>query len=419
MEKKQKNEILAPAGDMECLQNALYFGADAVYLAGREFGMRTAPENFDRAGLKEAVQAAHHKGAKLYVTCNILPRNDQLPRLPGFLEYISQCGADALIIADMGVLALAKKYAPQVDVHISTQAGIVNYESAGAFYNLGASRVVLARELSLEEIAQIRAKTPSGLELECFVHGAMCVSFSGRCLLSSYLTGRDANRGDCAQPCRWKYHLYEESRDGRFFPVEEHKDGTYLYNSRDLCMIDHIKALVQAGVFSFKIEGRAKSAYYTAVVTNAYRKALDDYYQNGHTESYAVPGWIRQELDKISHREYSTGFFFGGEPGQTQDNGGYIRNYEVVAVCIGKQGGRAVVTQRNRFFAGDMVDVLPYSGIPFETKIRSIYDSWGNPVESAPHPMQELLIETDDEISGGAILREKRAAAQFEKMYEK
>lgn len=405
---EKRCEILAPAGDMECLASALRFHADAVYLAGQEFGMRTAPKNFDIEGLTKAVKLAHEQGAKLYVTCNTLPRNEEIGRLPAFLEAVGQAGADALIIADIGVLELAKKYAPQTEIHISTQAGIVNYASANAFYNMGASRVVLARELTLEDIAGIRAKIPAALEIECFVHGAMCVSFSGRCLISAYLTGRDANRGDCAQPCRWKYHLYEESREGRFFPVEEENGGTYLYNSRDLCMIEHIPELVKAGVSSFKIEGRAKSAYYTAVVTNAYRKALDDFYENGANAGCQLPNWISRELNKISHREYSTGFFFGGEPGQTVHNGGYIRQYEVAAVCEEYKDGKAYITQRNRFFRGDTVDVLPPDGLSFETAVLELYDEYGNPVESAPHPMQRLAAVTSREIPAGSYLRTRR-----------
>lgn len=302
-------EVLAPAGDMECLNSALSFGADAVFLAGKMFGMRSASKNFDNTQLKQACELAHAKGAKLYVTCNTLPRNNELDFLPDYLSYAQECGVDAFIIADLGVFEAAKKYAPKVARHISTQAGVTNYATANALYNMGASRVVLAREIPLDEIAQMRAKIPKDLEIECFVHGAMCVSFSGRCLISSYMTGRDANHGDCAQPCRWKYHLFEENREGQYFPVEEHSDGTYLYNSRDLCMIEHIPELVKAGVSSLKIEGRAKSAYYTAVTTNAYRHAVDGFMTNG--ENYVLEPWIKEELDKISHREYNTGFYFG------------------------------------------------------------------------------------------------------------
>lgn len=403
----KRPEILSPAGDMECLHAALNFGADAVFLAGKAFGMRTASKNFGETDLKEAVALAHDMGKKIYVTCNTLPRNDELGRLPDFLSFAQEAGADAFIIADMGVLSLAKKYAPKVAVHISTQAGIVNYEAAKAFYALGASRVVLARELPLEQIAEIRAKIPKELEIECFVHGAMCVSFSGRCLISSYMTGRDANRGDCAQPCRWKYHLYEENRQGQYFPVEEDDKGTYLYNSRDLCMIEHIPELVQAGISSFKIEGRAKSAYYTAVTANAYRHAVQDYMQEG--AQFVLKPWIREELEKISHREYNTGFYFGHEPGQVTGNGGYIRQYDVVAVCEEEWGSDCVVTQRNRFFVGDELDVLPPDGIPFITKCLGLQDMQGQKRESAPHATERLVLYTDRKIPASSVIRCKRA----------
>ena len=401
-----KPEVLAPAGDMECLNSAVKFGADAVFLAGNEFGMRTASKNFDNSDLKKAVELAHSHNVKVYVTCNTLPRNSELSRLPEFLSYGQQCGVDAYIIADMGVLELAKKYAPNVDVHISTQAGIVNYGSANAFYNLGAKRVALARELPLEEIAEIRAKIPGDLEIECFVHGAMCVSFSGRCLISSYMTGRDANRGDCAQPCRWKYHLYEENRQGQYFPVEETDKGTYLYNSRDLCMIEHIPELVKAGISSFKIEGRAKSAYYVSVTTNAYRHAVLDYMKE--QESFSLKPWIKEELDKISHREYNTGFYFGHEPGQVTGNGGYIRHYDVVAVCEKEQDLTCEITQRNKFSVGDELDVLPPSGIPFITKCTGLQDIYGNHRENAPHAMERLFLKTDKPIPASSVIRCKR-----------
>lgn len=403
----KNTELLSPAGDFECFQSALKFGADAIYLAGEEYGMRTSSANFDHDTLKKAVSLAHEKGVAVYVTCNTTPRSKEMETLPGFLESAADCGVDAFIVADLGVFSLAKKYAPNVEIHMSTQTGIVNYYTANVLHDMGAKRVVLARELSLDEIADIRAKTPKELELEAFVHGSMCVSFSGRCLISSYMTGRDANRGDCAQPCRWKYHLYEQNREGQYFPIEENENGTYLYNSRDLCMIEHIPELIKAGVYSLKIEGRAKSAYYVSVTTNAYRHAIDDYYAEG--ENYTLKPWIRDELDKVSHREYNTGFFFGGEPGQVTSNGGYIRNYEVVAVCEDYADGKASLTQRNKFYAGDELDVLPPSGIPFYAKAEKLFDEWGNEIESAPHAMQKLTMITNVEIPKGSVLRKKRA----------
>lgn len=402
-----KPEILAPAGDMECLNSALKFGADAVFLAGSQFGMRTASKNFDNDELRKAVELCHKNGCKLHVTCNVLPRNNEFAEIPQFLEHCQNCGVDALIIADLGIIELAKKYAPDVELHVSTQAGIVNYATANVFYNMGAKRVVLARELPLDQIAEIRAKTPKELEIECFVHGAMCVSFSGRCLISSYMTGRDANHGDCAQPCRWKYHLYEENRQGQYFPVEENDKGTFLYNSRDLCMIEHIPELVKAGISSFKIEGRAKSAYYVAVTTNAYRHAVLDYMNQG--ENYVLQPWIKEELEKISHREYNTGFYFGHEPGQVTGNGGYIRHYDVVAVCEKEMGNKSEITQRNKFLVGDTLDVLPPSGIPFLTKCLAITDMYGNERDSAPHAMERLILDTDKQIPQASVIRRKKA----------
>ena len=401
-----KPEVLSPAGDMECLEAALRFGADAVFLAGTRFGMRTASKNFSDEDLKRACSLAHNKNVKVHLTCNTLPRGDETDSLPDFLMMARDAGVDAFIIADIGVMDLAKKYAPEVALHVSTQAGVTNHLTANALYNLGASRVVLARELTLDEIANLRAKTPKELEIETFVHGAMCVSFSGRCLISSYMTGRDANRGDCAQPCRWKYHLFEENREGQFFPVEENDQGTFLYNSRDLCMIEHIPELVKAGVSSFKIEGRAKSGYYVSVVTNAYRHAVDEYMKN--PDGFILPDWIKEETEKISHREYNTGFYFGGEPGQVTDNGGYIRRYDVVAFSEGCDGNTAYITQRNKFLVGDTLDVLAPDGIPFEAQCLALINENGENVESAPHAMEKLTMLTTREIPAGSVLRKKR-----------
>ena len=406
---KSKPEILSPAGDTESLDTALSFGADAVYLAGRSYGMRTASKNFSIEELKDACKKAHELNKKVYLTCNTLPRNADIPDMPDFLAAAAECGTDAFIIADLGVFNLAGRYAPNVERHVSTQGGVINYESARAWYELGAKRVVLARETRLDEIAEIRAKIPSDMEIECFVHGAMCVSFSGRCLISSFMTGRDANRGDCAQPCRWKYHLFEENREGQFFPVEQDGSGTYLYNSRDLCMIGHIPELVQAGVSSFKIEGRAKSYYYTAVTTNAYRKAVDEYFEHIDEPDYKVSPWIVEELEKISHRAYSTGFYFGTEPGQETQDGGYIRRYNAAAVCV--EGSNddmvSVVTQRNKFLVGDTLDVLPPDGYSFEVECLSLVNGDGEEVPSAPHPMERLYMKTDKPVPKGSVIRKR------------
>ena len=396
-------EILSPAGDMERFLAAVNYGADAVYLAGKEFGMRASPANFDMESLKKAAEICHEKNKKIYLTCNTLPRNNEIERIPEFLKQAADAGVDAFIIADLGVFDIEKRVAPNVDVHISTQTGVVNYETARSLYNMGASRVVLARELSLEEIATIRAKTNPNLEIETFVHGAMCMSYSGRCLISQYMTGRDANRGDCAQPCRWKYSLVEEKRKGEYFPVVEQENGTYFFNSKDLCMIEHIPELLKAGVTSLKIEGRAKSAYYVAVVTNAYKQALSDYYKMG--ENFKLEPWIKEEVYKISHRKYSTGFYFGGEPGQIYDNGGYVKDYEVVAVCENYKDGMIEISQRNKFLRGDELEVLMPSKKPFTFKVQKILDEKGAEMDCAPHAMQKLFIPFENEIEKGAYLR--------------
>lgn len=401
-----KPEVLSPAGDMERLEAALTFGADAVYAGGTAFGMRASPKNFGEDTLRDAVAKTHKAGAKFYLTCNTLPRNEEFSKLPAFLEFAEDCKVDAFIIADMGVLQYAKKYAPKTEIHISTQAGIVNYETANFFYDLGAKRVVTARELSIEEIAEIRAKTNPDLDIECFVHGAMCVSFSGRCLLSNYLIGRDANRGECAQPCRWKYNLVEEKRPGRFFPIDEDENGTYILNSQDMCMIEHIPELVAAGIISFKIEGRAKSAYYTAVATNAYRCAVDEFLANPSAD-FKPSQWIVEEMEKMSHRQYCTGFYFNSphENANVYNDGVYVRNWDVAAVAKGWNDGILTVSQRNKFYAGDALEVLQKGKAPFTIKADEIFNKDFEPIESAPHPMMDVLIKCPEEIEEGSILR--------------
>ncbi len=400
---KPRLELLAPAGDAESLAMALNYGADAVYLAGREFGMRTASANFSQDQLAEAVRTAHAQNVPVYLTCNTLPRNDELARLPAFLEAAQACGVDAVIVADLGVLHLVRQYAPETEIHISTQAGIVNYAMANALYEMGAKRIVLARELLLTEIAEIRAKTPPDLEIEAFVHGAMCMSFSGRCLLSSYLNGRDANRGDCSQPCRWEYAVVEKKRPGEYMDITQDAHGAYIFNSRDMCMVEHVPALLQAGITSLKIEGRAKSAYYTAVTVNAYRHAID-----ACLSDQELPPWVVQELDKISHRPYSTGFYFGREPGQVCDTGGYVRHYDVIAVCTGYENGMARLSQRNRFFCGDIADVLSPAEPPFRVRLTALFDEQGNAISSAPHAAMTLFAKCDRVIPPGAVLRKRR-----------
>ena len=399
-------ELLSPAGDIERLKCALMYGADAVYLAGTQFGMRAGANNFDHDQLCEGVRLAHAVGAKVYVTCNTVPRNDEIDALPEFLERAADAGVDAFIIADIGVMRLAQKYAPGVHIHISTQAGVANYATANEFYNMGASRVVLARELCFEEIAALRAKTPPGLEIEAFVHGSMCVSFSGRCLLSSYMTGRDANRGDCAQPCRWKYYLTEETREGQKFEIfEDH--GTHILNSRDMCMIEYIPRLVGCGITSFKIEGRAKSAYYTAAVTNAYRQAIDGYYAAPSADYMPDPA-ILDELRKVSHREYSTGFYLGTEPGQVLSNGGYVREYKVAGIVEECGGGWLTLSQRNKFRVGDTLDIMPPHVAPLLLPVKEMFDSDGNSIDAAPHAMMTVRIPYSGQaVAKGSFVRIK------------
>ena len=402
----QKPELLAPAGDFERLKAAVYYGADAVYIGGTRFGMRAAPQNFDDDSLSEAVSFAHSSGAKVYLTCNIIPNTKELSSLPAFLENAASAGVDAFIITDLGVLSYAKKYAPGVEIHISTQTGVANSESAKLLYDLGARRIVAARELSIGEIEDLKKGMPQDMELECFVHGAMCVSYSGRCLLSNYLTGRHSNKGDCSQPCRWQYSLVEQTRPGEYIPVEQTKSGTYIMNSKDMCMIEHIPQLVAAGVTSFKIEGRAKTEYYTAVVTNAYRSAIDAFMK--HPSADFLPDrWILEEPYKISHRGYCTGFYFGSpmEDAQVYYDGGYIREWEVAAVAEKCENGTLTVSQRNRFFEGDALEVMNRGQAPTQIVVKNLRNSQGEPVDSAPNPMSEFSFDCDADVPNGAFLR--------------
>ena len=382
-----KPELLCPAGDRERLDMALAYGADAVYLAGNAFGMRAFAGNFDREGLAAAVEAAHAKGVRVHVTCNTLARNHEAAQLPEYLEYLDSIGADAVIAAGVEVLDLCKRRAPHVQVHMSTQTGITNYEAARVWHELGASRVILARELSLDEVAELKAKAPRGLEVECFVHGAMCVSWSGRCLLSNYMTGRDASRGACAQPCRYQYALMEEKRPGEYFPVFEENGETFIMNSRDMCMIDHIPELLQAGVDSLKIEGRAKSAYYAAMTAAAYRHGVDAAAEGRPLD----PVW-RAEVDKVSHRHYSTGFWFG-QPGQYTDSARYVRDCQVLAVVESCDGlGNARLSLRNKFAAGDEIEVVG-PGVPaFPMSAPMMRDMDGFELREPRNPRMEFYM---------------------------
>lgn len=382
---------------------AVAYGADAVYLAGGDFGMRAFAGNFDPDELKQAVELCHTNGVKVHVTCNILPRNDDVARIPEFLEYLNDVGVDAAIVADLGVFRLAQKHAPRLQLHMSTQAGIANYESARMWHELGASRVILARELSLNEVCELRAKVPAELEVETFVHGAMCVSYSGRCVLSNYMTGRDAQRGACAQPCRYKYALMEEKRPGEYFPVEEDSKGAYIFSSRDMCMIDHVGELIDAGVNSLKVEGRAKSAYYAACVTNAYRHAIDA----AAAGEPLNPIW-RDEVEKVSHRHYSTGFFYG-QPGEYTADGRYIRQWQVIAqVESCDEQGNAVLSLRNKFAKGDRVELVAPGLEPIAFDVPMMEDMEGLPLEEPRNPQMLFRMKLPVAVKPLALLRIQR-----------
>ena len=396
-------ELLCPAGDRECLDAALMFGADAVYLAAKEFGMRTAPKNFEGDALREAVRLAHEKGVKVYLTANILPRNAEIRAFPQFIRDAEAAGIDAVIAADLGVISLIRQHCPELAVHASTQTGIVNYETANALYAMGVRRAVLARELSVEEIAEIRANIPDDLELEAFVHGAMCMIVSGRCLISEYLTGRDANRGACAQSCRWKYALCEEKRPGEFFPVGEDEDGSYILNAKDLCLMPYLRELHDAGVSSFKIEGRAKSAYYVAGVTNAYRTAMDCMFAD---PPQPVPEWVTAELDHVSHRPYTVGFAFGQRKDMIwHEKNGYLHDREVVGIVQRSENGRLYISQRNRFFEGDPVEILMPGTEPPVLTVTDLRNGDGEPVQAANHAVMDCSFVCSLEVPAGAFLR--------------
>ena len=382
---RKKPELLCPAGDMEKLKMAVLYGADAVYLGGTSFGMRSFAGNFDRDELPEAVRYAHSHGVRAHVTVNTMPRNEEAAKLPEYLRSLDAAGVDALIVADLGVFTMAGKYAPNCERHISTQQSIANYACAQAWYDLGAQRVVLARELSLPEIREIRARVPEKLELETFCHGAMCVSYSGRCLLSNYMTGRDSNRGECAQTCRYQYALMEEKRPGEYFPVFEDEKGTYIMNSRDMCMIDHLDDLMDAGIDCLKIEGRAKSAYYAAIVTGAYRHVLDDL-EAGRAPD---PVW-RDEVEHVSHRHYSTGFFYG-QPGQYTENSRYLREWQICAVVERCDAdGNAVLSLRNKFRTGDTVELVGPDFRPMLWTAGAMEDMDGIPLSEPRTPQMRF-----------------------------
>ena len=403
MKERKKLELLAPAGDMERLRMAVLYGADAVYLAGTSFGMRSFAGNFSPEELPKAVAWAHSHGVRVHVTVNTMPRNEEASRLPAYLEQLQEAGVDALIVADLGAFTMAGQYAPRCERHISTQASIANYACAAAWYDLGAKRVILARELSLDEIREIREKIPSELELEAFVHGAMCVSYSGRCLLSNYMTGRDSNRGACAQPCRYQYYLMEEKRPGEYFPVFEDEKGTYIMNSRDMCMIDHVGELMDAGLNSLKIEGRAKSAYYAAIVTGAYRHVIDDVAAGRPVD----PVW-RDEVEHVSHRHYATGFYFG-QPGQYTDNARYIREWQVVALVTEcDDSGYATLSLRNKFSTGEPLELVGPDTKPIAFTAPVMEDEAGEPLTEPKNPQMVFRMRLPKPVPPWSILRSAR-----------
>lgn len=402
----KKPEILAPVGDMTRLTYAIKYGADAVYLAYREYGMRAAAGNFSLEEIKEAVKICHAENVKVYVTLNTFPTVSEMEKLPEFLKEMSKISPDAFIVADIGVMSLVKQYAPNIEIHVSTQANVTNAVTALMYASLGAKRVVLARETSLEEIREIKKAVGDTLEIECFVHGAMCMSVSGRCHLSAFLTGRDANRGACAQPCRWQYTITEMKREGEFFPVEQDGKGTYIFNSKDMCMIEHIDELIKAGVDSFKIEGRMKTFYYVAVTVKAYRNAVDEYFEKGKIEN---PEFYLTQASKASHRDFSTGFYYEpmGADGFNTFTGGYIRPYDVIATVEGWENGVALIRQKNKFKVGDRLEILSPKNEDVTITVESIKNTDGEEMETAPHPEQLLYIPCEIPLSTVDLLRKQ------------
>ena len=401
----KKVELLAPAGNLEKLKFACWFGADAIYIGGKQFGLRAYSGNFDDADFATGIAFAHSLGKRVYVTVNAYLRNDEIDELPAYLLKLAAFGVDAIIVADPGVLAIARKVTPNLPIHISTQANTVNYAAVELWQQLGAERVVLARELTLAEISAICAKTT--MTIECFVHGAMCVSYSGRCLLSNYLNQRDSNRGGCTQPCRWKYNLVEEQRPGQYFPVTEDARGTYIFNSRDLCMIEHIPALIASGVHSFKIEGRMKSAYYVATVTQAYRRAIDACYAGNYDAAMAERSLA--ELNKIAHREYGSGFYFGepGAAGQIYDNSSCEQSHDFVGIVLGYDfvSRLATIEQRNNIKRGETVEFMQPEGLAFSQVLLEMNDDDGQMIDVAPHPQQIFQVRVVRPVEPNSLMR--------------
>ncbi|MGN0305577.1 MAG: U32 family peptidase [Lachnospiraceae bacterium] len=403
----RKTELLIPASNLEVLKTAVIFGADAVYIGGEAFGLRAKAKNFSREEMQEGIAFAHEHGVKVYVTANILAHNEDLEGASAYFEELREIGPDAIIVADPGMFMLAREICPNIELHISTQANNTNYLTYDFWYKQGAKRVVSARELSLKEIKEIRQHIPADMEIESFVHGAMCMAYSGRCLLSNFMTGRDANRGACTHACRWKYSLVEEKRPGEYMPVYEDEGGTYIFNSKDLCMIEHIPEMLEAGIDSLKIEGRMKTALYVAAVTRTYRKALDDY-QESEEKYRANMEWYKAEIGKCTYRQFTTGFYFGktDETSQIYDNNTYVNEYIYLGI-VGAvdERGFARIEQRNKFCKGDVIELMKPDGRNLETRVRAIYDENGAEVESAPHPKQVLYLDLDAKAEQYDLLR--------------
>ena len=391
----RNTELLIPAGSLDVLKTAVVYGADAVYIGGEAFGLRAKAHNFSLEDMKEGVEFAHNRGVKVYVTANILAHNDDLEGVEQYFEELKSVKPDALIISDPGVFAIAKRVLPEMELHVSTQANNTNYGTYLFWYQQGAKRVVSARELSLKEIREIRARIPEDMEIESFMHGAMCISYSGRCLLSNFFTGRDANQGACTHPCRWKYSIVEETRPGEYMPVYENERGTYIFNSKDLCMIEHIPELIDAGIDSFKIEGRMKTALYVATVARTYRKAIDDFKKDPELYRQNME-WYKEEIGKCTYREFTTGFYFGkpGADAQIYDNNTYVKNFTYLGTVENvDERGFAKIEQKNKFSVGEMIEIMKPDGRNLQVEVKGIYDAEGQAQESAPHPKQELYID--------------------------
>ncbi len=407
---RNKPEVLAPANSLEVLKTAVEYGADAVYIGGEMYGLRAKAKNFSAEDMKKGIAYAHERGKKVYVTANITAHNRDLEGVRAYFHELKEIRPDALIISDPGVFTIAKEVCPEIDIHISTQSNNVNYMTFRFWKEQGATRVVTARELSLEEIGDIRKNIPDDFEIETFVHGAMCISYSGRCLLSHYFTGRDANLGACTHPCRWKYYIMEEKRPGEFLPVEENERGTYIFNSKDLCMIEHIPELVNAGIDSFKIEGRMKTALYVAVVSRAYRQAIDDYFEDPQKYIDNIP-YYKKEIAKCTYRQFTTGFFFGPTTHDSQiyDNNTYVKGYEYLGtIHESLEDGRGVFEQKNKFSVGDEVEIMKPTGENIVTKVLSMQDEKGENVDSCPHPGQRITLQTECTLQEYDIIRKEK-----------